>query len=253
MNQLTLKLLTGPPLSFVFKTPWLGIYPSWSAALAAIPPKCRIGYDHEESKATFSTVPTTRVRPADYPILLHLRNLIKPGIRVLDLGGNIGMAYYTALKYYPLPESLEWTICDVPALIATAKQVAVREGSKSNALRFVTRLQDADNCDIFFSSGTLQFLEEPLPRLLQQLPNLPPTLLINRIPVWERKPIATIHDTGFCICPYNVFNRQEWVQSVERIGYRLVDDWTCPESTFSIRFHPNLRINGYHGFYFSRI
>jgi putative methyltransferase (TIGR04325 family) len=253
MNRLTQKLLKSPPLSLIFKTPWIGIYPTWAAAMAAIPPENRIGYNQEETKAVFSRVPTTRVRSADYPILLHLRNLTKPGMRVVDLGGNIGMAYYTALKYFPLPESFEWVICDVPALIETAQEVALREGEKSKALRYIHRLEDAGKCDILFSSGTLQFLEYPLPTLLQKLPQLPQTLLINRIPVWDRKALATIHDIGFCICPYSIFNRKEWIESVEQLGYQLVDDWPCPESTFSIRFRPDLRLNSYHGFYFSRI
>ena len=78
MNRFTQKLLKTPPLSRVFKTPWIGIYPNFAAALAAIPEDNRIGYNQEETKAVFSQVPTTRVRSADYPILLHLRNLLKP-------------------------------------------------------------------------------------------------------------------------------------------------------------------------------
>jgi len=253
MNRFTQKLLKTPPLSLIFKTPWIGIYPSWSAALAAIPPENRIGYNQEETKAVFSQVPTTRVRPADYPILLHLRNLAQPGMRLIDLGGNIGMAYYTALKYFPLPQPFDWVICDVPAVTDTGKQVALREGDTSKALHFVNRLEDAGGCDIFFSSGTLQFLEEPLPALLKKLPALPKSLLINRVPMWDRPAIATIHDIGFCICPYCIFNRKEWVASVELLGYRMVDDWPCPESSFSVRFRPDLRLNAYHGFYFSRI
>jgi putative methyltransferase (TIGR04325 family) len=253
MNKFTQKLLKSPPLSLVFKTPWIGIYPTWSAAHAAIPPDNRVGYDQEETKAVFSRVPTVRVRSADYPILLHLRNLLKPGMRVVDLGGNIGMAYYTALKYYSLPDPLEWVICDVPAVTETGQGVAQREGEKSKALRFVNRIEDAGKADIFFSSGTLQFLEDPLPVVLKKLPELPRVVLINRIPTWDRKAIATIHDIGFCVAPYLIFNQNEWVESVEKLGYRLVDDWPCPESTFSIRFRPDLRLKSYHGFYFERI
>ena len=252
MNKFTQKLLKSPPLSRVFKTPWIGIYPNFAAALAAIPEDNRVGYNQEETKAVFSQVPTTRVRSADYPILLHLRNLLKPGMRVVDLGGNIGMAYYTALKYYPLPDPLTWTISDVPAVTDTGLKVAEREGEKSKALRFVNRLEDAGAADIFFSSGTLQFIEEPLPVLLKKLPELPKVVLINRIPTWHRKAIATIHDIGFCVCPYQIFNHKDWLQSMLDAGYELTDDWACPESTFSVRFRPDLRLHAYHGFYFTR-
>ncbi len=253
MTNLGLRLINNPLLKLVFKTPWIGIYPSFSAALAAIPTQARIGYNQEKTREIFMSYPIDRMRPADYPILLHLRELLRPGSRLVDLGGNNGMACYTAQKYFKLPSPLEWVVCDVPAIIEAAKEVAVREGESSRFLRFTTELKDAGACDIFFSSGSLQFIEPPLPELLRQLPELPPAVLINRIPVWDREAIATIHDIGFCVAPYQIFNRQEFTGGMERIGYRLADTWTCPESTFSIRFRPHIRLDAYQGFYFSRI
>ncbi|WP_263360175.1 methyltransferase, TIGR04325 family [Acidicapsa ligni] len=235
------------------------MYSSFAAALAAIPTECRIGYDQEETKNVFLHYPTARVRPADYPILLHIRNLAKPGGRVLDLGGNIGMAYYTTLKYFPLPESFSWIVCDLPKVIEAGKEVAQREGNPSAGLKFIATpdlpgLSGADGkFDIFFSSGTLQYIETPVAETLRQLPELPETVLINRIPTWEKAPLFTVQDIGFCICPYQIFNHQAFVKSIEDLGYRLVDDWNCPESTFSVKFHPKVRLNSYHGFYFTRI
>jgi putative methyltransferase (TIGR04325 family) len=253
MTNLGLKLINHPIVKLLFKTPWIGIYPSFAAALAAIPPESQIGYNQDRTQEVFSTYPVDRVRPADYPILLHLKNLMRPKGRLVDLGGNIGMACYTAQKYYALPADFEWVLCDVPKVIETAKAVAVREGERSHCLRFVTDLRDTGHCDIFFSSGALQFIEAPLPELLAQLPALPESVLINRIPVWDREAIASLHDIGFCIAPYHVFNRNAFTTSMEKAGYRLVDTWKCPESTLSIRFRPYIRINAYEGFYFERI
>jgi putative methyltransferase (TIGR04325 family) len=258
MHRLTLKLLKSPPLSSIFKTPWIGMFSSFQAALAAIPPDARIGYDQDETKQVFLHYPTTRMRSADYPILLHILNLAKQGGKVLDLGGNIGMAYYTALKYYALPEGFTWTVCDLPKVIDTGRQVAKREGDLSAGLRFVSTddletISGTDGqFDIFFSSGTLQYIETPVAEILRQLPQLPETLLINRIPTWSSPPLFSMQDIGFCICPYQIFNHQSFVKSVEDLGYRLADDWECPESTFSVRFHPKVRLNAYHGFYFTR-
>lgn len=253
MNHLKYRMANHPFTRLVFKTPWIGIFPTYSAAAAAIPPETNIGYNQQRTHEVFRSYPVDRVRPADYPVMLHLRGLLQPGSRVLDLGGNIGMACYTALKYFPLPTPLEWKICDVPIVIETAKEVATREKRLSAVLRYATSLEEAGDCDLFFSSGTLQFLEEPLPVLLRKLPHLPPHVLINRIPVWDRPPFATIHDNGFCVSAYRVFNRARLTSAMEEIGYRLVDDWECPESSLSIRFRPYLRINAYHGFYFSRV
>lgn len=253
MTKLQLKLINHPLLKLIFKTPWIGMYPSFSAAMAAIPPQSDIGYNQKKTQEVFSSYPVDRMRPADYPILLHLRLLMKPGGRLVDLGGNIGMACYTAQKYYDLPSDFEWVLCDVPKVIETAKEVAAREGVKSRFLRYTTDLRGAGPCDIFFSSGALQYIEQQLPELLAQLPKLPQHVLINRIPVWDRKAIATLNDLDFCISAYHVFNRGAFISSMEAIGYRLADMWPCPESTFSIRFRPHVRLNAYQGFYFTRV
>jgi len=258
MKQWMLKLLKSPALSLIFRSgrfgysPCMGVFPSWSAAVAAIPPNIRVGFDQEESKTVFTNFPTTLVRPSDYPMLMHLREIVKPGMRVVDLGGSIGVAYYNAIKYFPWPEKFEWILCDVPAVIEAAREVALREGAKSASLGFVSDLADAGACDIFVSTGSLQLIEDSLPKLLSKLPQLPQKLLINRVAVWEGEDIFTLSDMGYSLCPYKVANRQRWVQSVEQLGYKLIDDWSCPESTLYIRFHRSLRLHAYHGFYFSR-
>jgi len=259
MNQWMLKLLTRSPLSRAFKSPrfgygsFIGVFPSWSAALAAIPSGFSVGFDQAAATPVFTNYPLKLVRTSDYPSLFHLRNLVQPNMRVVDLGGSVGAAYYNGLAFFSWPEQFEWVICDLPAVIEAAREVALREGEKSRALRFISNIEDAPACDIFLSTGSLQLIEQPLPALLKKLPGLPAKLLINRIPVWDREAICTLSDIGFNISPYKIFNRQEWVESVEQLGYRLIDDWECPGSTMSIRFHKQLRLHSYHGFYFSRV
>jgi putative methyltransferase (TIGR04325 family) len=152
-----------------------------------------------------------------------------------------------------LPENFEWIVFDVPAVLEAGRAVALREGEKSKALRFVSDVADAGRCDVFFSSGALQLIEDTLPELMQKLPSLPDHVLINRIPAWDGEPIVTLNDMGFSLAPYNLFNRKKWVAAVEELGYKLVDEWNCPESNFfSIRFQPRTRLNAYRGFYFVR-
>lgn len=250
MKKFSLLLKNNRIVRLVFKTSWIGIYPTFAKALADIPDHLKTGYDRESTRDVFTNYPIDRVRPADYAIMLHLRNLMKPGGRLVDLGGNIGMMCYTTQKYFALPQSFQWTVCDVPNVLEAGRQVAVREGNKSLPLHFVADLANAGRADIFFSSGTLQYIEAPLAAMLRQLPSLPPAVLINRIPVWEKKAISTIQDIGFCMAAYSVFNRTEFVSSMEALGYQLVDSWPCLESTFSIRFRPKIRLNAYEGFYF---
>ena len=251
VNKLSLKAKNNRLVKLVFKTPWMGIYPSYQQALAAIPADSRIGYNQQETFDVFRTLPIDRVRPADYPIMLHLRELLRENQNLVDLGGSIGMMYYTTKKYLTLPEGLEWVVCDVPKMTDAGRELAAREADRSRQLHFVNDLGSAGNADVLFSSGALQFIEKPLPELLKELPQLPPAVLINRIPAWDYEPFATIHDIGFCLAPYQIFNRPNFISAMQAIGYTLADSWSCPESTFSVRFHPRIRLSAYSGFYFS--
>jgi putative methyltransferase (TIGR04325 family) len=185
--------------------------------------------------------------------MLHLRNVLNEGSRVVDVGGSIGMAFYMALKYFEFPANVEWVVYDVPAVLEAGRKVALREADKSAPLRFVPKLEDAGECNIFLSAGSLQLIEESLPELLQKLPRLPEHILINRVPVWDKKAYVSLNDMGFSLAPYNIFNRSQWVVAVERLGYSLIDEWKCPESKFKVRFRPSTRLDAYRGFYFRRL
>jgi putative methyltransferase (TIGR04325 family) len=221
--------------------------------MAAIPAGNPVGYNQNAATDIFTNYPTALVRQSDYAYLLHLRNFARAGMRVVDVGGSIGSACYIAQKFFPLPENFEWAVFDVPAVLEAGRAVALREGEKSKGLHFISSLKEAGPCDVFFSSGALQLIEDTLPEMLQQLPSLPDHVLINRIPAWDREAVVTLNDMGFSLAPYNVFNRNQWVAAVEQLGYKLVDEWACPESNFfSIRFRRGLRLNAYRGFYFVR-
>jgi putative methyltransferase (TIGR04325 family) len=250
MTRFEYWLLQKSPLVRVFRTPWFGRYPTYAAALAAIPPGLRVGYDQDQARELFSSVPIDKTRPTDYAMSFYLQKLLKPGSRVIDLGGNIGMLYYTARKLGALPESLTWTVCDVPQIIEAGRTVASREAAISSPLRFVSELPEAGSGDILVSSGTLQFLEPALPELLAQLPELPPAVMINRVPMWDAPQTVTLHDIHFCLAPYTIFNQGSLVAGMEKIGYRLADAWDCLESTFSLRFKPWIRLDRYRGMLF---
>jgi putative methyltransferase (TIGR04325 family) len=259
MNRLTFRIFKKIPWSLFSKTPrfgykntYVGIFPSWAAAMNVIPANKPVGYDQEAATDIFVNYPTAIVRSGDYAVILHLRTFVREGMRVVDVGGSIGQTYYIAQKFFDVPESLEWNVFDVPAVLEAGRKVAIREGEKSKGLRFVSTWPEVGPCELFISTGSLQLIEDTLPSMLQRLPRLPDHILINRIPVWDREAVVVINDMGFSFAPYNIFNKQQWVASVEQLGYKLVDDWPCPESTLTIQFHPRLRLNAYRGFYFKR-
>jgi putative methyltransferase (TIGR04325 family) len=259
MNPLLLKVVKKLPWSLVSKNPrfgyanqWVGIYPTWAAAMAAIPKNNPVGYDQDAAREMFTHYPTSLMRPSDYATVVHLRTLLRPAMRVIDVGGSIGTAYYIAAKYFALPDPLEWVIYDVPAVLEAGRQVAEREGERGKGLRFLEKLEEGGRFDVFFSSGSLQLIEDTLPQLLAKLAELPKYVLINRIPVWDEPAYVCLNDMGFSFAPYNIFNRKAWVGAMEDLGYELADSWACPESRFTVRFKPKTRLNAYSGFYFKR-
>jgi putative methyltransferase (TIGR04325 family) len=253
MTRFEYWLLQKTPLARVFRTPWFGRYPSYAAALAAIPAGLRVGYDQDQAREVFSAAPIDSARPTDYAVSFHLKELLCPGARVIDLGGNIGMLYYTARKLGALPEPITWTVCDVPQILEAGRTVARREAAISSPLQFVSDLREAGSGDILLSSGTLQFLEPSLPQLLAQLPELPPAVMINRVPMWDQPQLVTLHDINFCLAPYTILNRGLMVTGMEAIGYKVADGWDCFESSFSLRFRPKVRLNRYQGILFRKV
>jgi len=245
------RLQSNPIFRRIFVgTPWRGVYPTFAAAQAAIPKGRSIGYNSESAARIFRTYPILRKRPTDYITSFHLQHLLKEGKRVFDFGGSVGIAYYVYKEYLPFPEGAQWLVCDVPAIVEVGRERALELDSEG--LAFTTEFEDADGCDVLISAGTLQFVEAPLAERLAALRQPPPHLIVNRVPAWDRPHLTTLHQIDDFFCPYQVFNRAEFVQSLADIGYELIDDWECPESTLSIRFRPKLRLRGYHGFYFSK-
>lgn len=250
MSRIHSALSSSPLLRRVFVgTPWRGIYPSFAAAQAEIPQGKSVGYNSEAAANLFKTYPVYRRRVTDYITNFHLRDLISPTSRVFDFGGSVGIAFYVYQQYLPFPEGARWIVCDVPAIVEVGRARASEH--PTDGLSFTSEFTDGSGCDVLHTAGTLQFIEPPLATLLAGLSELPPYLLINRIPIWDRDPLWTLHTIGDFICPYQVFNRDQFIESILSLGYRLVDNWDCPESSLSIRFRPKMRLNGYQGYYFA--
>ncbi|MGA2349617.1 MAG: methyltransferase, TIGR04325 family [Terracidiphilus sp.] len=228
-----------------------GLYPTFAAALAHIPKNRAISYNTEAAAKMLRTWPIYQFKPSDYCLFFHLRPLLLPGMKLADLGGSVGISYYVLQQHQRLPSGFKWLVCDLPAVIDVGKQIAASQNAA--ALNFTDAFSDADGCDILISAGTLQYMEESLADRLLSLRKLPSFLLINRTPVWDRDTYYTLQRITDFTCVYRVLNRQQFVDELAALGYRLVADWPCIESTFSVLFHPSTWLNAYRGFYFERV
>lgn len=223
-----------------------GVYPSMEAAERGVPAGRAIGYDHLET-ATFLGQKAS-LRTSDYPVLYWLRELMRPNTRIFDFGGYSGILYRSYAPMLHCPDGLEWTVYDLPAVIAVARKKQ-QEGpsTEEKHLRFTDKLEGAGQADIFLASGSLHFCKETLAELVQSLGTRPRYILLNKLPLTEGPAFVTLHNMGPAMTPYKIFNAGEFIAEIKAQGYRVVDTWNNPDFSCYIPFHPDNTVKEYTG------
>jgi putative methyltransferase (TIGR04325 family) len=189
----------------------------------------------------------THLRKRDYPILHWLGSCLNEDSRILNLGGNAGVEYFTYRQFLRFPPGLRWLVWELPHAVEFGEHLA--RAIDAPGLAFTTRLEDGNGADIVVTCGANHYFEQDLATCLKRLASLPPRLLINRIPLYEGDTFYTIQSTFGSAIPYRIQNRQEFVKSLTDIGYRMVDCW-YDERELVIPFHPARNVHGFYGFYF---
>lgn len=224
-----------------------GVYRSVAEARAAIPAHRKVGYDHKEAENMYPWL-LNYTKISDFAVLFYFKELLKPGMRIFDFGGNVGVLYYAFQKRWQLPRGATWTVCDVPAVAAAGRRYAAER--ESRGLKFTSDFSEAAGADILLTSGTLQCVEEDFGPMLDSLgDDRPQHILINRVPMWDKPEMVSIQDAGPIVYPYRIFERARFLASMKQAGYLVRDHWTCSERTIRIRFRPWIRINGFDGYY----
>lgn len=227
-----------------------GLYITYDEALAAASHKGLAGYDHDDV-APVSFAAMCRVEPWDYPVLFWLGRLLADGGDVLDAGGHMGTKYRAFAPYLDFGEAVTWTVYDLPAIVRAGRERAMADGL--DALSFVERIADAPAPSIFLASGLLQYLDRPLPALLGELDSLPQWLLLNKVAFHRRGPVVTLEHIGAAFVPYQMRERESFVDGIERLGYRLADEWRIAELSHTISTHPEIGPSESRGFLFRKI
>jgi len=223
-----------------------GVYPTFAAAQQSAPPSKPTGYDNAAS-ADLYLDRTKRVYPADYPVLFWLEKLFLSGRKsVFDLGGHIGVAYYAYRKYLTYPASLRWVVHDVPAVMARGRELATRLDSHK-ALSFADSTRDATGFDVFFASGSLQYLPVTLGEILNELPQRPRHVLVNLTPLHPSESFFTLQSIATSYCPYRVTQFGRFVEELGKVGYRQRDVWENPDKRCEIAFDPAHSLDRYYG------
>jgi putative methyltransferase (TIGR04325 family) len=184
----------------------------------------------------------------DEPVLRHLESLLKPDAKVFNLGGNVGTEYYAYRKRIHIPDSVWWTVCEVPEIAEAGSRLAAAKGASQ--LDFVSGFSLVDNSDILLTCGALQYIEQDLGTSLLNLSGKPPHVLVNRTAMYDGEGFVTLQNLGYAHTPYIIRNRDAFIANMAIAGYRLVAAWRDSRET-RIPFHSRHTIRGYCGFYFT--
>lgn len=186
----------------------------------------------------------------DYPLLFWLSRFLRPGTKVVELGGSVGHFFYSMQAYYPCGEDLRWVIAELPAAVQLGRRFAEERGEKRLSFMESTRLDEVEESDVFLTAGTLQYMDTPLWELAGRA-KLPPQVLVHNLPCHSDKTFWTLQRLELCEVPYRVYSKAELLARMSELGYRLRAEWRTPRD-IEIPFHRDIQIEGYLGFAFVR-
>lgn len=224
-----------------------GVYDSFEAAERAIPPVAPRGYDVPGTGALYRDQ-LDRILPRDYPAIFWLRGALADAERVFDLGGHVGLQFYTYQNYIAYPGGLRWLVCDVPAVVRDGEALARERGE--TRLAFTARPEDGDGADVLLASGSLQYIPRTLDALLAGWARRPRHLVVNQMPTHPERTFVTLQHIGTSVCPYRIAARDALPAALGALGYALVDRWEDPSRRTAVPHEPAGAPIAYTGYYF---
>lgn len=229
--------------------PFIGAYPDHATAMANAPESRPNSYDHDEI-APLNVATMSRTEVWDYPMLLWLERLMKPGQTVLDAGGHFGTKYVAWRDRVDL-SGVNWAVYDVPATVRGALK-AQAAGSVPGELSFFDDPARTPEADILLASGLLQYIDIPFPQLVKALPKRPRYLLLNKVATTKGPTVVTLELIGRGRVPYQMRNRGGFERSIMELGYHMRDSWTIPSLSRRIATHPWIEPSTSYGYIFER-
>jgi putative methyltransferase (TIGR04325 family) len=228
-----------------------GVFDTFDAALKSAPPTRPLGYDNADA-ASMYIERTRRIYPTDYPVMFWLQRVFSEGANsIFDLGGHIGVSYYAYRRYLTYPTALKWAVHDVPAVMEAGARLAETR-DQERQLGFAKDFVAVEGADVLFALGSPQYLPEPLYERLGKLKNIPQHVILNLIPLHQKKSYFTLQSIGTAFCPYRITSVGEFLKGFDALGYKLINHWENPDKSCEIPFYPEFTLDHYNGFYFRR-
>lgn len=223
-----------------------GVFESFEEAIQSAPKTKKIGYNNSELAEEYKVELKTKLEPYDYPVLFWLKDLVKENVKIFDFGGNVGIHFYSYEKYISYPPSLGWIVCDVPEIVKAGRKLAEEQGRAE--LVFTCSFEEANGTDIFIASGSIQYVES-LSISLDKLSEKPKHLLLNRLPLYDGEQFVTLQNGGKVFYPQYVFNKKDFISSLQALGYELIDVWEDRADSCFVPFYPEKHVPFYNGLY----
>ena len=233
--QARLRLLAGRPVRF------RGAFADRAAALASLPETRQAAYD-QDGVADISYEAMCQVVPWDYPVLYWLNRLIadQPSengpLSVLDAGGHMGTKYTAFGAHLPL-ERTAWHVWDLPAILRAGRDLQ-GQGRLPDAIRFQDQPADAGPVDVLLASGLLQYLDQPLQHLIDQMATPPRWIILNKVAQRPGPTVVTLERIGPALVPYQIRGQDVWAAELSQLAYEVVDSWDIPSLSHRINTHP---------------
>lgn len=227
-----------------------GLFPDFATASANVPNTKPEGYNHPGPAKMYRDM-IDRFESWDYPIMFWIEKAQQAGCQsILDFGGHFGLKYYRFKQMIDVDQLKSWTIYDVPEVVKSGQEFASSMDAPN--LSFIDAMEGLAP-DIFYASGSLQYLEGMVSDQINKLAEKPKELIIGEIPVHSVHRYFTIQSIGPCFCPYQIFQKDHFIADVEALGYRLKAEWKIPGKKLSLPGYPERSLTHYMGFAFTRI
>lgn len=230
-----------------------GAFPSYDAALRHAPPGRPTGWDEqgiaenlvgetvpERQPVERASLPVLVQQTSAFAVLLWLRKLIGPGARIVDVGGASGITYWQYRDYFELPPGANWTVVDVPQVIARGRALAAARGEKN--ISFSEDLAALDECEVLMSLGCIQYMAPEDYATFMQAAGRARWVIINKLPLIEGPEFWTLQCLKTTFSPYRVPNRAAFLGEFEALGFEVCDAWDVPELSIDIPFLPERHV-----------
>lgn len=225
---------------------FLGAFDTYEAAAVQAARYGVRGYDNEASAELY--LANLRPDAHDYPAMFWFSKFFAAGLlRVADVGGNVGVKFHAYRNAVPLPHDVDWTVVDVPAVVAKGRAIAAGQ-SGVDGLHFTDDPVIRSPIDILFASGSLQYLPNTLGGYLRAWPSLPRRILINRSPIHPDTAYFTVNSIGTAFCPYRVQTQAGLLSELSALGYTVRDTWANLGKALDLPMRPELSLDHYRGF-----